>query len=290
MFESLIKYNKNICLNYLCLDDESFYKIKEINKPNLIPYHIDDLIKNNEDFKKLREKTKPEAPAIKNSLGVVYGNHMYFFWGLASFFSYYLLEKKKENIVYIDSDIKFYDDIKIIFDKMENKSVCLFRHKHVVRENYDGMFNIGVIVFKNNEKGLNALKWWRDAFYNQQPKHLDTCGDQKFIEGIFDIIGQENIYIGDKDIGHGAPWNYRFFNYDFLLDENKIVWGDKKQIFLFNHFSKFKPDFDNLKFDYVDGNYMDHTFNNNIFSIPQLKFLHENYFNDLLTIKKKYGV
>jgi len=280
LYESLLAFNPNIKLHYLCLDKKTFDKLKDLNLNNLEPYLIDNLLLDDE-FKKLEDSTNPELGG---------NNRNEFIWSLASFFMWYLMCKLDTTITYIDSDIQFYSDISLIFNRMENKDVCLFRHKHIITDCVDGFFNVGVVVFKNTDNGKKALKWWRDAVYTREPKSLNTCGDQKFLEGIFTIIDPNSIYIGDKDIGHGAPWHYRFFNYDNLFVDNTIVWGDKRYTFLFNHFSKFKYYFDDKSFSYTGNHYKDHTLNGGLFVLPQLQKLYMDYFKNLIEINKKYNL
>ena len=281
LYKSLKDTTSNFKLHYLCLCEKSYNKIKELNLPEIEPYFIDDLIQKDKDFLTLREKTKPELGG---------NNRNDFIWSLASFFSYYLLDEKQIDISYIDSDIYFYQDFNIILNKMEDKDVCMFRHKHVVTNNVDGLFNVGVVVFKNTDNGKKALKWWRDAVFTKTPKHLATCGDQKFLEGIFSIIPQEQIYIGDKDISHGGPWHYRFLNFDFFESEKKVIWGDKKQPFVFNHFSKFEPDFENKTFQYTGLSYKDHTYNDLLFRDRHLQKIYIDYFNKCYNIKVEYNL
>ena len=282
LYESLKETTSNFKLHYLCLCEKSFNKIKELNLPEIEPYFIDDLVQKDDDFFVLKTKTKPELGG---------GNRNDFIWSLASFFSYYLLNEKEIDISYVDSDIYFYHDYNTILNKMEDKDVCMFRHKHVVSSNNpDGLFNVGVMVFKNTDIGKKALKWWRDAVFTKTPKHLATCGDQKFLEGIFNIIPQEQIYVGDKDISHGAPWHYRFLNFDFFEKEKNVIWGDKKQPFVFNHFSKFTPNFEKRTFEYTGPHYMDHTYNNLLFNDYHLKKLYVDYFNKCSYIKSKYNI
>jgi hypothetical protein len=54
------------------------------------------------------------------------------------------------------------------------------------------------------------------------------------------LFGQDNLAFPDNTIGHGAPWNFRLYQYD----GDYIVWNGKRQLVFFNHFSHFVPDFE----------------------------------------------
>jgi len=266
-------------LHYLCLDDDTYKILSHHNFSEIKYYHINDLIEEREDLKEHKNKCKPELGG---------GNNNEYVWSLASYFSDYLLNKDCDSITYIDSDIFFYKDIQLIYDEISNKSVGIIRHRHLVEGGADGLFNVGVVYFRGDEIGRQCLSWWKKAVMYKSPPELATCGDQKFLEGFFPRFGEDNICIIDETIGHGAPWQYRFYVWDLLFKTGDIVWGRKKQPFVFNHFSRFKYDVENNTYDYTAGNYPDHTFNFQLFALPQLQTLYQNYFNTLKSMHEKW--
>jgi len=280
LYFSLLKFSKDTFeLHYLCLDEESYKILTYNNFPNLKPVLIDDVLKEKEDLRKHKERCQPELGG---------GNNNEFCWSLASYFSDYLLNKGLDSILYIDSDIAFYRDIQLVYDEIGDKSIGIIRHRHLVEESVDGLFNVGIVYFKGDETGKKCLHWWKDAVMHKRYPEMATCGDQKYLEGFFGRFGEENIQIIDKEIGHGAPWQYRFYVWDLLLKTGDIVWGRKKQPFVFNHFSRFKYDLEQNNYDYTSGNYADHTFNFNLFMIPQLQVLYQNYFETLKQMHEQY--
>lgn len=175
-----------------------------------------------------------------------------------------------------------------MYDEIQDKSVGVIRHRHFIEQSVDGLFNVGIIYFKGDDIGKKCVHWWRDAVMYKKHPELATCGDQKYLEGFFSRFGEDNICIIDEQVGHGAPWQYRFYVWDLLHKTGEIVWGRKKQPFVFNHFSRFKYDIDKNTYDYTSGNYADHTFNFQLFMIPQVQALYVNYFTTLKNIHKKY--
>ena len=192
LYFSLLKFSKDTFeLHYLCLDEESYKILTYNNFPNLKPVLIDDVLKEKEDLRKHKERCQPELGG---------GNNNEFCWSLASYFSDYLLNKGLDSILYIDSDIAFYRDIQLVYDEIGDKSIGIIRHRHLVEESVDGLFNVGIVYFKGDETGKKCLHWWKDAVMHKRYPEMATCGDQKYLEGFFGRFGEENIQIIDKSI------------------------------------------------------------------------------------------
>lgn len=265
---ALYKSLENHCsepfkLYYLCLDDESYNRFLSLGYKDVIPVSLSEM-----------EKKEPELQEAR-------ANRPYneYCWTLASYFSYYLLtvEGVEDSISYIDSDIFFYQDPKIFFEEIGEKSVGIIAHRHNIVGCTDGAYNVGIIYFKNDEKGLEVLKWWRDAVLFKKYPEYHGCGDQKYLEGFIPNFGEENICIADKTFGHGAPWNLRLYSYD-KFDEGKIIWGDREQPFVFHHFSRMKFDFNTDEVQPTGGQYADHTLGFQVFNIPAVNLMYRNYY------------
>ena len=110
-----------------------------------------------------------------------------------------------DSVLYIDSDIIFHRDIKILYESFANKDVGIFRHRFlkIDEECEYGKYNVGVVYFKNSKQGQQVLNWWSDAVLHKKYPELATCGDQKYLDKFPSLC--ENIFI-DGNIGHGAPW------------------------------------------------------------------------------------
>ena len=235
LFDSLESTsNIDFKLYYLCLDDKTYNIIQNINNPKLIPYHANNIIEDDE-FKILMKSSKSIDDNMKGRPDYVSTYH----YASAPYITYHLMKKfDLPELIYIDSDIKFYGDFNILFDIMIGKSIGLILHRHNNFGCYVGAYNVGIIYFRNDVPGINCLKWWRDCMIdkdNQWAKEYGTCGDQKYLEAFGLLCGDENIKIFDDDIGHGAPWNLGLYQY---LGDNKIIWKNKQQNLLFNLLAK----------------------------------------------------
>lgn len=284
LYKSLTQHSKEpFQLYYLCLDDESYNRLLCLDYKNVIPVSI----------KELEEQEKDLRDARANR---PYNEYC---WTLASYFTYFLLkEKKSGDLSYIDSDIFFYQNPQIIFEEIGDKDVGIIAHRHNCVGNTDGAYNVGLIHFKNTEKSMEVLKWWRDAVLFKKYPEYHGCGDQKYLEGFIPNFGEEHICVADKTFGHGAPWNYRLYGYDKFEDQGLILWGEREQPFVFNHFSRIKYDIKTDKVEPTGGQYADHTLGFQVFNIPAINKLYREYYvtlkmihqqelsKDILTVKE----
>ena len=141
----------------------------------------------------------------------------------------YVLEQYKEDIcTYIDADLYFFADPSVLLDEisMEDKDILLTEHRFPKTMEGDeakkknGKYCVQFNSFKNSEKGMKALKWWKEkclewCYYKHED---DRMGDQKYLdnwtntfEGVWEL----------KHLGGGvAPWNINQYT---LLNNNKII-------------------------------------------------------------------
>jgi hypothetical protein len=268
LFKSLKETStEKFILYYLCIDDASYNSLLNTDE-RIVPIKLEEVLGKYENLREYKKNNPYNA----------------FCWSLASSFSKYLLENKKINsILYIDSDIYFYQDPKIIFEEIGGKSIGIIRHRHNTSLSVDGEFNVGIVYFKNDEIGLKCLNWWSDAILLGTNPELSSCGDQKYLEGFIPRFG-DNVHIIEDTIAHGAPWNFRLYVYDYYDRDGTVIWGDKKQPLVFNHFSKFGYDQNgNIMPD--NGIYDGHTFNGAVYRIPQVTKMYIDYHNVLMDNK-----
>lgn len=170
MYESLVKTGTSFHLYIFAFDDLSF---EILNKLQLKHATVISL-KQFEDEKLLQVKpgrTKAE-----------------YCWTCTSSTILYVLENfKVESCTYVDADLFFYQDPKILFDEMGNKSILITEHRYPPkfnRINTSGIYCVQFITFLNNNEGLTALRWWRESC-------IDWCydryedgkfGDQKYLD------------------------------------------------------------------------------------------------------------
>jgi hypothetical protein len=129
-----------------------------------------------------------------------------------------------DNCTYIDSDICFYANPQPIFDEMGSNSILLTEHRYSPKYNKEvksGRYCVQFVTFKNDDKGITALKWWRE-------RCLEWCfnryedgkfGDQLYLDDWTERF--EGVFVM-KVLGGGlAAWNVQ--QYNFSSDSGKII-------------------------------------------------------------------
>ena len=143
-----------------------------------------------------------------------------------------------KRITYLDSDLFFWSDPRQIFKNQPDCSVLLsieekyhpnINPRIVQRKSkITGIYNSGFISFKNDDSGVQAVKWWKE-------KCMEGCriapeeglfGDQKYLDDLSTLfLSCCDITTPGVNIG---PWNvlkYQFFNVNdsILVDENLLI-------------------------------------------------------------------
>jgi len=87
---------------------------------------------------------------------------------------------------------------------------------------------------------------------NKHAEEYGTCGDQKYLELIFKHHDCQIL-----EIGHGAPWNFRFHHY--TDDPSRIGYKAAEHDMIYNHFSHFNHDDNEYRVDFKGewGNVLD---------------------------------
>lgn len=229
LYQSLLKHNKNFHLYVFAFDDITFnYFLKE-NLPHLTVISLDEF----EDEELLRVKPN-------RKLGE-------YCWTCTSSTILYSINKYNlSNCTYLDADMMFFSDPKVLIDEMGEKSVLITEHRYT--KEYDqseesGIYCVQFVTFKNNEHGMKVLNWWRE-------RCLEWCyaiaengkfGDQKYLddwterfEGVHEL----------QHLGGGiAPWNVQQYSFQIkkgdLIGTEKTTGNNFKAIFYHYHGVKY---------------------------------------------------
>ena len=278
LIESLEKYSsEKFIIYYLCMDTDTFDFLNKLNNEKIVAIPISQL------------ETETDFITLKNNTTYTPNDFCSYCFALGSFFTEYITRHyNPTEILYIDSDIIFYQDPKLIFDEINDRSIGIMMHRHNNVGCAVGGYNVGVVYFKNNDVGYKCLKWWRDCvmdktnkWYSQYGRTGGGDGDQKYLEAFAPLFGKENISVIDDGIGHGAPWNFFLYQYD----GKDIIWNGKRQKMVFIHFSHFTPNYENGNYE-IDrgGGY----WGDPHVQLPRVKEYYDNYFEVLNEIKNKY--
>ena len=292
LYDSLKEHSDNFYLHYLALDEQTHKVLRELDLENLFVYSLIDL--SIDPDLEILIHNNPSRP-IDTSDG-----QSPFHWALASFFCNFLVDQYKiPHVMYIDSDILFYDSVKKIFDSIGEKSIGLITHKHMKLDKSirnPGYYNVGVIYFRNNKIGKGCLKFWRDCCVspnNRFSEIFGACGDQKYLELFDEFVDKDEIKVIDKDVGHGAPWSFVLFDF---ISPTRVVWKDPMHLVLeedsleqdivFNHFSHFTIDRDTGTYS-MDRN---GEWGPRLGQHPGVKEVYDNYSIKLKETRERYNL
>lgn len=198
LYDSFVKVCPNeFTLYVMAFDDDCYNYLKKLNLPNTV-------VENLNDF-----ETPELLEAKANRTRVEYC------WTCGpSVIYHFLVDKKLQEITYVDSDLMFFSSPKAIFDEIDDNSVAITQQKYTTKEVPEGKYCVQYMYFKNDADGVKVLKWWRDSClewcYSQYED--ERFGDQKYLEKFFDL-SDKVVVLQNRGAGV-APWNTRLLIYN----------------------------------------------------------------------------
>ena len=145
-------------------------------------------------------------------------------WTLSAPCLYYVLESRPDidTMIYSDADCAFFSNPQPVFDEIGDASVMIHEHRfqqcmyrHEDPNNY-GKYNVGLMLFRRDDIGLDVLKWWteRNIEWCKAVPEDGKFGDQKYLDDWPERF--ENIHVLQTPVAGTAPWNHQ--NYSFSTD------------------------------------------------------------------------
>lgn len=197
LYESLSRHATDFRLWVLCMDDEVFSVLHALSLEKMCLISLGDF----ED---------DEMRAIRPSR--TSGEYC---WTCTPSLPLYLLDQhpELELITYLDADLFFYSDPSPIFEEFADASIGMVEHRYShdaqeMSEKY-GTYNVECMMFRNDERGREALTWWRDRCIEWCFARIEDgkWADQKYLEDWPERFSGVRI-LRHKGIGL-APWNIR---------------------------------------------------------------------------------
>jgi hypothetical protein len=150
----------------------------------------------------------------------------------------YLLNQHPEikRITYLDADLMFYASPSPIFKELGDRSILIVGHRFSGRlrhlESQFGIYNVGLLAFRNDPPGKGCLQWWRDRcleWCSDRPEN-GRFADQKYLDD-WPTRFEGVVVVQNKGAGL-APWNHMNYTVRFQ-DDTITVDGDP---LIFYHF------------------------------------------------------
>ena len=192
---SLLRHSSEpFTLHILAMDEATFWLLSELKleSVNVIPLH------NFESAMNMR--------AVKASRSL-----LEYFWTAASNLMEFLLCTGLDGVTYLDADVFFYADPKVIFDEVGEKSIGITPHRFAERDvrrlGRNGTYNVGVVVARNTFLGLQCISRWakqcREWCFNRN--EAGKFGDQAYLDSWPKDYPEEVFVIENLGVNLG-PW------------------------------------------------------------------------------------
>ena len=167
-------------------------------------------------------------------------------WSLKPVVLNYLLQKY-DKCIYIDPDIFFVDDIKILCDSIDH-NIILTPHFRIMNDpNFDicnitdGYFNAGFIGCSNNINCQNIMYWWANRCISNCM--IDKCrglwDDQRYLDLIYIHFDEYVLKLNHKGCNI-AEWNINNYHITLIDQQNGLFIIDNKYKPIFFHFRTYE--------------------------------------------------
>jgi len=223
LLDSLTKQSESFILYILALDEQTLVYLKSIKHPNVQLITLEEYIKY---FNIDRSKYKTEKE---------------FYFSIKPSLCLYLMELNKEIdlLLYVDSDMYFYNDLELLYNEIGNASIAMC-HQHLpwyLSKKY-GIYNAGFVAFKNDDEGVKCLhEWYKNCSVwdvNQKGYELSFFSDQVWLTAW--PLEYKNVKIIMHKGVNTAPWNAN--QYNFTQNDGKF-YVDGVPLILY-HFSSIR--------------------------------------------------
>jgi hypothetical protein len=224
LLESLEHHSPEFTIYMLCLDNECYMKIKGLNRPNVIPFTLNELEENDKEL----EGTKAGRSRLE------------YYYTCGPAFICYLLDREPgiSIITYLDADMYFYSSPEPLFEVFEGHSIGVVGHHlpEFRKSEQEGLYNVGWITFKRDERGLACLNWWRDRCIEWCYERFEDgkYADQRYLDQ------WPRLFKGFYEFTHHganvAAWNVG--DYQFSLRDGHVYVDN--DLLIFYHYHGFK--------------------------------------------------
>lgn len=166
-----------------------------------------------------------------------------YYWTLTPTIILRLLEREPgiDVLTYLDADLFFFSTPQPIFDELGRGSILIHEHRYSPAQaglaSSNGRFNVGLLSFRRDPQGFEALRWWRE-------RCLEWCfaryedgkmGDQLYLQDWPTRFS--GVTVLQHPGGGVAPWNHDQYRHQQTAEGAPCVDG---QPVIFYHFHSLK--------------------------------------------------
>jgi len=200
MYLSLEKYCDNFHLYVYAFDDNCFHYLQSKNYQHLTVISLA-AFENEELLAVKKQRTAAE-----------------YCWTCSSSTIYHAITTYNlDNCTYLDADMLFYSNPRVLIEEMGEKSVLITAHRYT--KEYDqsavsGKYCVQFMTFKNTKEGMAVLEWWKNACIDWCYARVEEgkFGDQKYVDEF------QKRFSGVHELEHlgggVAPWNVQQYSFE----------------------------------------------------------------------------
>ncbi|MGH3008133.1 MAG: class I SAM-dependent methyltransferase [Gaiellaceae bacterium] len=218
LYRSLERHCEDFRLRVFCMDARTKQILERLQLPRMTAIGLDEL----ESHDTALAAVKPTRTQVE------------YCWTATPAVCAYALEREPEldAITYVDADLMFFRDPEPIWQELGEDSVLIVPHRYAApyeaKEETSGTYNVEFMTFRRDERGLEALQWWRE-------RCLEWCyfrvedgkmGDQKYLDDWPQRFA--GVHVLEHPGAGLAPWNIERYelarrNGDVLVDGRELV-------------------------------------------------------------------
>ena len=222
LIDSLNRHCKDYTLYTLCHDNKSFEKTRDLKQDNIFPINIS-----------IMEKEFPILNSLKKERSLVE-----YYYTCGPLFIYYLMKlyPKIDIITYLDADLYFFSDPRILFDQFEGHSIGAVPHQLPENRNnrrWSGIYNVGYLNFRNDKEGIECLELWKNQCLDWCFERLE---DGKYADQLY-LDQWPKLFSSFFEYAHRganvAAWNIN--DYDLSVENEMVYLNNDSLIFFHFH-------------------------------------------------------
>ncbi|MFL5915679.1 MAG: methyltransferase domain-containing protein [Gaiellaceae bacterium] len=223
LYRSLERHCPDFRLRVFCMDTETKEILDRLALPRLTSVGLDELEAHDREL----ASVKPTRTQVE------------YCWTATPAVCAYALETEPDldAITYLDADLMFFRDPRPIWRELGDDSVLIVPHRYApqwqAHEETSGTYNVEFMTFRRDQRGLEALNWWRD-------RCLEWCyfrfedgkmGDQKYLDDWPERFA--GVHVLEHPGGGLAPWNVE--RYELARQNGSVLVDDHELVFYHYH-------------------------------------------------------
>ena len=223
LYRSLERHCRDFRLRVFCMDTRTKEILDRLNLSRLTAIGLDELEAHDHELLSV----KPTRTQVE------------YCWTATPAVCAFVLDTEPEldAITYLDADLMFFRDPEPIWREFGDDSVLIVPHRYAPQwqphEETSGTYNVEFMTFRRDERGTEALHWWRDRCIEWCYFRFEDgkMGDQKYLDDWPERF--EGVHVLENPGGGLAPWNVE--RYELARQNGSVLVDDSELVFYHYH-------------------------------------------------------